>query len=315
MPRFQDVTGHENVSKIIVSGLINVETTLTVEKFPIEYSPVRYPFFGVNSTISGVGFNVAKALRVLGNQVDLLSMIGKDIHNKQIYQALLDADINSNYVLDIVEATPQSVVLFETSGMRQINVDLKDIQEQIYPVDLFDDAITGASIAALCNTNFSRKMLMKAKSASIPVATDVHTISKLDDEFNYDFMAAADILFCSDEHLPCAPEDWAEKILNAFGVKILVIGLGSKGAFLAVRNQNIREKLPAVYTRRVVNTIGAGDALFSCFLHYFIKTSDPILSLRKAIIFASYKIGSNGAATGFLTEGELEVLWAKCATT
>jgi sugar/nucleoside kinase (ribokinase family) len=303
------------VNKILVSGLINVETTLAVEKFPIEYSPVRYPFFGVNSTISGVGFNIAKALRILGDQVSLLSMIGRDIQSRQVYQALSDAGIDSRYVLDRNAATPQSVILFEPNGNRQINVDLKDIQQQHYPMDKFDDAISEAEIAVLCNTNFSRNLLMRAKSAGIPVATDVHTISKLDDDFNSDFMAAADILFCSDETLPCAPEDWAEKILNSFGVSILVIGLGAKGAFLAVRDRNIREKLPPFHTRRVVNTIGAGDALFSCFLQYFVKTKEPTLSLRKAMTYASYKIGCGGAAEGFLNEEELENICVEYSAT
>ena len=39
------------MNQILVSGLINIETTLRVEGFPIGYSPVRYPFFGINSTV------------------------------------------------------------------------------------------------------------------------------------------------------------------------------------------------------------------------------------------------------------------------
>ncbi|MBN1285764.1 MAG: hypothetical protein JXB47_10225 [Anaerolineae bacterium] len=35
--------------KILVSGLINFEITARVDGFPIPYTPVRYPFFGVNS--------------------------------------------------------------------------------------------------------------------------------------------------------------------------------------------------------------------------------------------------------------------------
>jgi len=54
------------VASILVSGLINLETTLRVEGFPVPYAPVRFPFFGVNGTVSGVGYNVAKALTTLG---------------------------------------------------------------------------------------------------------------------------------------------------------------------------------------------------------------------------------------------------------
>lgn len=63
---------------ILVSGLVNIETTVRVDGFPIPYLPVRYPFFGVRSTVSGVGYNVAKALSVLGSDVRLLALIGRD---------------------------------------------------------------------------------------------------------------------------------------------------------------------------------------------------------------------------------------------
>ncbi len=43
-----------SMAKVLVSGLINIETTLKIDRFPFEYAPVRYPFFGVNSTVSGV---------------------------------------------------------------------------------------------------------------------------------------------------------------------------------------------------------------------------------------------------------------------
>ena len=67
------------MSKFLVSGLINIETTVRVDGFPIEYTPVRYPFFGVGATVSGVGYNVAKALTVLGNRVSFASIVGQDL--------------------------------------------------------------------------------------------------------------------------------------------------------------------------------------------------------------------------------------------
>ena len=66
------------MSRIFVSGLINLEVTLRVDGFPILYSPVRYPFHGVRSSVSGVGFNVAKALSTLGDEVHFASMVGAD---------------------------------------------------------------------------------------------------------------------------------------------------------------------------------------------------------------------------------------------
>ena len=47
--------------KLFVSGLLNVETTVAVRDFPISYYPIDYPFFGIQSHVSGVGYNIAKA--------------------------------------------------------------------------------------------------------------------------------------------------------------------------------------------------------------------------------------------------------------
>jgi sugar/nucleoside kinase (ribokinase family) len=59
-----------------------------------------------------------------------------------------------------------------------------------------------------------------------------------------------------------------------------------------------------------VNTAGAGDALFSCFLHFYLDGDEPILALRKATVFAAYKIGESGASRGFLPEDQLQRLIA-----
>jgi hypothetical protein len=48
------------MGNIVVAGLINSETTLQVEAFPIEYTPIRHLSFAIQSGPSGVGYNIAK---------------------------------------------------------------------------------------------------------------------------------------------------------------------------------------------------------------------------------------------------------------
>lgn len=299
------------MSPILVSGLINVETTLQVDTFPIVYTPVRYPFFGVNSTVSGVGYNIAKALATLGNPVRFLSLIGRDLAGQLVRQSLATDGLAQEYIVEGLAHTAQSVILYDPSGRRMIHTDLKDIQEQAYPEALFDRALADCSLAVLCNINFSRPFLARAKQAGIPIATDVHTIADLEDEYNRDFVAAADILFMSDERLPCSPEAWVRQVLDRYDAGIVVVGLGALGALLAVRRDAFLGRFPAVRTREVVNTIGAGDALFSSFVHVYHQTGDPYEAIRKATVFASYKIGAAGAANGFLNEQALDRLCAE----
>jgi ribokinase len=299
------------MANILVSGLINIETTLRVESFPIQYSPVFYPFFGVNSSVSGVGYNIARALTILGDEVRLLSLIGKDPLAELVRLALERDGIKAEYVLPALKQTAQSVILYDGEGRRQINVDLKDVQDTGFPENRFKQAAATSDLFVLCNINFSRPFLETARRSGKRVASDVHAISSLDDPYNLDFMRAAQILFMSHEWLPDRPEAWARQVLARFGTDILVIGLGSEGLLLAVRGDNFIERLPAVRTLPVVNTIGAGDALFSSFLHFYTQCNDPYLAARKAQVFASYKISATSAADGFLDEVGLEEWFAK----
>jgi acarbose 7IV-phosphotransferase len=299
------------MAAILVSGLINMETTLKVEGFPLPYFPVTYPFFGVNTSVSGVGFNLARALTTLGDRVNLLGLIGRDLAGEQVRVVLQRCAIADRYVLARVEQTAQSVILYDPSGRRQIHVDLKDLQDQVYPYAAFDEAAAGCDLLALCNINFSRALLARAKALGVPVACDVHALSRLEDDYNADFMAAADILFMSHEALPASPEDFAHQVMERYPAQVLVIGLGGEGALLAVRQDGFLGRFPAVRTRGVVNAIGAGDALFSAFLHCYAAGADPTLALRKAIVFASYKIGAASASDGFLDDAELAEWWRR----
>ncbi|MGC9357175.1 MAG: carbohydrate kinase family protein [Anaerolineae bacterium] len=294
------------MSKILVSGLINFETTLGVEGFPIYYFPVHYRFNGVASTISGVGYNIVKALVTLGDEAQLFSLVGEDMLGQMVLDTLRMEGIPHDHVLREIDETSQSVIIYDDGGRRQINVDLKDVQDQRYPSEPFAQALADADLAVLCNVNFSRPFLKMAKARGVPIVTDVHTISSLDDVYNRDFMEAADILFMSDDLLPVSPEDWAQRVMARYAPEVLIIGLGADGALLAVREDDYVERCPTVYTRKIVNTIGAGDALLAAFVHFYARTSDPYSSLRRAMVFASYKIGERGAAEGFLTEAELD---------
>jgi acarbose 7IV-phosphotransferase len=113
------------MATVLVSGLINLETTLKISGFPLEYNPVNYSFFGVNSTVSGVGYNVAKALVTLGNNVRFASLIGQD-ETASLVLATLERDrISSEFMVQSIQQTAQSVILYDPNGTRQIHTDLK----------------------------------------------------------------------------------------------------------------------------------------------------------------------------------------------
>ncbi|AEJ18240.1 carbohydrate kinase family protein [Gracilinema caldarium] len=295
---------------ILVSGLVNIETTLHIESFPLEYDPVRYPFWGINTTVSGVGVNVSLALHTLGRDVYFCTLLGNDFFGEMAHDWIQQQGLATEFFVQQLPQTAQSVILYDKIGRRQIHVDLKNIQEQRYPLELFESALERVSAAVLCNINFNRNLLEVAKRKGISIFTDVHTIADPDDEYNRDFMAAADVLFLSDEKLWTTPEKAAQDLMARYGNKMIVIGQGERGALLLEQHSR-PVQLPAIKTRPIVSTIGAGDALFASFINFYIDGFSPLESLKRAMVFASWKIGTAGASQGFLNSYELEKLYTQ----
>ena len=292
------------MKNILISGLVNTETTCRVRQFPIDYYPIDYPFFGVNTAVSGVAYNLAKAMTTLGDRVKLLSMTGDDFAARYIREELTALGIDPAPIKPCLSQTPSSVVLYDETGRRQIYCDLKDIQEAAY--GFAQEDVASVDIVAACNINFNRPLLKLAKEMGKTIATDVHVLRDIHDDYNRDFMEAADILFLSDEG---AGEDhygfiWA--LEEAYRTPIIVMGRGAKGALMYLREEARFVELPAAHVGEVVNTVGAGDALFSAFLHFYAKVLHPVECLHRAQVFAAAKIRVSGASRGFVTEAEVE---------
>lgn len=296
------------MSKLFISGLVNIETTLRLRQFPLNYYPIDYPFFGIHTAVSGVGYNLARAMATLGDEVELTSLTGRDFPAAYIRQTLLEAGLPDAGLLPILRETPNSVVLYDGDGNRQIHCDLKDIQEASCPFS--PEAVAGADLVVACNINFNRPLLSLARQLGKPIATDVHVLSDAFDGYNRDFLENADLLFLSDEGIGEHYSDFLRLLANTYPCRLIVLGRGSRGAALYLRQENRIFEMPAVHAGPVVNTVGAGDALFAGFVHFYAQGLPPLECLRRAQWFAAAKIRVNGAGQGFVTEPQLEALMA-----
>lgn len=297
------------MSKILVSGLVNTETTVKIKEFPIPYFPIDYPFFGVNTGVAGVAYNLSKALKSLGDQVRLISMIGSDFGGEYVRKEIEAIGIDAANMQQQLRQTPNSVILYDGEGKRQIYCDLKDIQDMSF--DFHREMYQDCDVIAACNTNFNRSLLNKARADGKLIATDVHVLSDIEDAYNRDFMEYADILFLSDEAIRMDAMEFLMEIEKRYENEIIVLGQGSQGALMYVKKEGKFYDFPVVKTGKVINTVGAGDALFSGFIHYYVKGIPAAEALKKAEIFASYKIGFDGAASGFANEQKIEELAAE----
>lgn len=292
------------MARIAVAGLYNLETNLGIDGFPLPYFPVCFPFNRITQNHAGVGYNVSLALTRLGNEVRYAALVADDLAGHQMLEGLRGHGIDTDFVRPSLSATPQAVILVAPDGQRQIHCDLKDIQESLYPPELWDTLLDGCEAVVACNINFARPLLAKAAGAGKLLATDVHVLGDFDDSYNRDYMAACDILFLSHEKLPCTPQRAVAELRRRYDPAVVIIGLGADGALLAERGQDPLV-LPARPQRAVVNTIGAGDALFSAFVDQYLRLGAAGTALARAQVYAGWKIGESGAAEGLLDQAGL----------
>ena len=282
---------------IYVSGIINFETIVDVDAFPIFYCPVEYPFFGINSTVSGQAYNIAKALKTLGgNKVILSGHVGNDFLGKIVVNEIKSAGIDTSTVNYTLESTPNSVVLVDRDRNTKFYDDLKDIQGIQKELDKEIEKIKESDIVVLSNTNFNRPLLEKARELNKKIATDVHIIGSIDDEYNKEFMQYSDILFMSN------------KGLAKYHNEIIVLGEGRDGAMILYSKKRVVYHIDAITLRTIINTVGSRDALFSSFIHFYTRTNDALQSLKLATVFTSYKLGESGGAAGFLKAKDVKEL-------
>jgi ribokinase len=290
--------------KIFVCGLINIETTVKIENFPIPYSPVEYQFHGIHTSVSGVGYNIAKALTILGDNPAFFAITGNDIYNDIITNEMIQNGIETSNILPLLDHTAQSVILYDGNN-RKIILDLKNIQETNYPVESIHKILNDIEIGVICNINFSRNFLKLFREHDKLIATDVHAIYDIDDNYNNDYIRYSDILFLSNAYIMGTEHNIITQLSQKYNHTIIVVSMGENGLLMYTREHNETRHFPAVTTRDVVNTTGAGDALFACFIHFYHKTKDPYYAIQLAAIFASYKIGEDGGSNGFLSEEKL----------
>ena len=261
------------------------------------------------SYISDLGVNLVTVIHRRENKTEggvipvQITIEGAAETLELVTQELEKNGIGTEGTYKFLSGSPQSIIIYDSTGKRKIYCDLKNIQETSYPDSFMYN--TDYDLAILTNVNFSREFFSRFKGTDTLIATDCHVMKEIDAEYDLEFLQNADIVFLSNEAIQGREQEFMEKMVERYNHRIVVIAMGSKGSMLYERRTGKTHFIKAVTVRPIVNTIGAGDALFSSFLHFYIHDFTALESIQMATYFASYKIGANGGAEGFLKENEL----------
>ena len=294
--------------KILVSGLINVEMNIGVNEFPVPYSPINYLFDNINVCLAGVAYNDSMGFRALGDEVALISIIGKDDIGDMVIRNLEKQGIDTSNIRRWLEKTCASAILFDEEGKRKIFCDLRNVQDQCIPYADVRALAASCDGLVLANVNFNDQLIRNARELGKPIFSDVQVLSDIHDPFNKRFMENATVLFMSNEFIKGREEEFARAIYEENHNKLIVIGCGKDGALLYQGESDRFYFSKAQAPRPVVNTVGAGDALFSGFVHHYLEGLRPEECLDRAVMFAAWKIGESGGGRGFISAEGLDQL-------
>ncbi|WUH99080.1 carbohydrate kinase family protein [Spirillospora sp. NBC_00431] len=291
--------------KIVVAGTASCYTTVRVNGFPVSYEPTS-PADWARVSVSGVATHIAKVQRGLGCDVRLCTVAGKDVAGTMIRaelerEGLLGAGVVTS------EWSSAGVVLVDQNGRRMGLPYLTPVDQFAYPFGVLREQAQGADLLVLTNARFVRPLVAPAAGLAIPIAVDVHLIGALDDEYDRPWLERAQIVFCSHERIP-DPRAWVAGMFSRYRqCEMVGIGLGSQGALLGLRDGTLI-RVAAAPPVRIVNTSGAGDALFGTFLAEWLLHGDPVAAVQSAVLHAGWKIGYRLPSTVSLTAEELAVL-------
>ncbi|HEX2316204.1 MAG TPA: carbohydrate kinase family protein [Thermomonospora sp.] len=275
--------------RIVVAGVASLYLTVQVDGFPLRYAPYVRPGWAA-SAVAGAGVHVARALRALGDDVRLCTVVGEDPAGSLIRRELdRDGLLGPGTVASA--ASSLGLVLVDPAGRRMGMPHLAPADAAEYPFEVLAEQARDADLLVLTNTRFVRPLVGRAADLGVPIAVDVHLVRDLAGEYNRPWLDVASVVFCSAEMLPRPPRAWVAEVFRRCPRCTAVgVGMGSRGALVGSRDGRLVH-VPAVAPRGVVNTSGAGDALFAAFLHGWVRGDGPVTALRTAVLHAGWKVG------------------------
>ncbi|MGM0386080.1 MAG: carbohydrate kinase family protein [Actinomycetota bacterium] len=265
--------------RVVVIGIANQQTTLPVDRFPVEYVAQRYLTGAIRHTVGGVAFNVARSLCALGHVVALASPLGEDYPAAMIDAEAYRFNLSTHLCRRELARTPRSVVLYDTCGHRQVNSDLTDATSFTFQPEDLEPDLFRAKLVVLANLDMVRPLLEPLRGQGRRVAVDLHDIQGPDNPYDQEFLSAT-YLNMSNEMIQGDETEVLRALRAKSAAKVLSMTLGADGALVLARDMESPVHVPAPEVR-AINTVGAGDTYWAVFLHHLVKEK------RDAVVAAS----------------------------
>lgn len=306
-------------NKVVVIGSYNTDLTIKTMRIPRPGETVIGGIFSEGG--GGKGANQAVAAARAGANVSFIARVGNDILGKEGKQRLTEEGIDTTYIthdndaatgvafIVVDERGENSIVVASGANARLSSDDMRTAKKEISsagvllvqlesPLDAIQTAIHQ------CKENGTTVILNPAPAQSLEKKflqeIDIITPNKVEAEM------LTGIKITDEESLRSITKKFFE-----FGIKCVLITLGSKGVFVGLHDS--MELIPS-FKVRTIDSTGAGD-VFSGSLAAFLSEGMSIdQSVRMANASASISVTRMGAQNSAPRRNEIELFMKEYAS-
>lgn len=287
--------------KITVVGSLNMDLIVRAPHIPVPGETVSGGEF--RTAAGGKGANQAVAAARLGGQVTMVGCVGNDAHGRALVSGLQADGIRTEFVrVETATGTGVALITVADSGENSIVVS-PGANHALAPADVeaADAAIAGADMVLLqleIPLSVVDATVQMAARHNVPVLLNPAPAKPLPDEI----LAKATYFIPNETEtaLYCgfpvsgrsAAEKAAAQLRERFGMEMVVLTLGSRGALLYSGGQ------PTVvpsFSVSAVDTTAAGDAFVGGFAVGISEGRDPVDAARFAAAVAALSVTKIGA--------------------
>ncbi len=296
-------------SDVTVLGTIVLDIFVKgVNSFPPKGQAVSIDNFPMS--VGGCGANTSIALTKLGAKVSLIGNIGDDFFGKFICDSLKKENLTCNLISTLKnKSTSLSILFLNKSGERsyfhssganeEINLSARSLK-RIFSSKIFH--IGGAMLLPGFDGKPMAKILRQVKKNNVVTSVDLgwDISNKWMEKLKYS-LKYIDILFANELEIKALTQkkaiESAVNFLHKRGPKIILIKLGSKGAFLS--KGLLQFYIPAIKAK-AIDTTGAGDNFVGGFLFGLLNSWSLIDCVKLGNTLGALTVRSFGAQAGLL---------------
>ncbi|WP_311408316.1 ribokinase [Liquorilactobacillus uvarum] len=297
---------------VVVLGSINADIILKLKRLPKPGETMKLQ--GFETAGGGKGANQAIAAARSSSEVHFVGRVGADAYGKMMCDLLQKDGINIEHIkTDANNPTGQAYILLQDSGENSILVNSganafiqeEDVKNARYLIEKADVIVAQFEVPI----NRIIEAFKMARAAGVSTILNPAPATKVPDKL----LELTDLItpneveaeMLTDIHVdnPISQRN-AAKMLQAKGVKNVILTLGSEGAYYLTEN-NQEQAVPA-FKVKAIDTTGAGDTFIGCLA---AKLNPNFDNIPQAVHYAnkasSLTVQKIGAIPSIPTEKEI----------